>query len=344
MGDTKSLVAVATGQLGFQCTVNVAYPVLAYLVLLMQLIRTIESAPVEFLADGSVATIGVFDGLHLGHQKLLDHVIAEARESRLPSVVMSFEPTPREYFSPQNPPARLMRFSEKFQGLEDYGIDVFCCPNFDEDMRNASPEAFIEDILVTALQVKHLVIGDDFRFGKDRSGSLEHLQEAACAGKFELHHVPGVDSDGERVSSTAVRRALSSGNLQRAAVLLGKHYRMSGKVVEGNHLGRKLGFPTANVNPDRRQVALMGIFAARVVGLRSGPLDAVASLGTRPTVNGTEPLLEAHIFDFDEDIYGEHIHVDFIEKLRDEAKFSDLDALVEQMHRDAAAARRILKG
>lgn len=308
----------------------------------MQLIRTLENAPFEFLAEGSIATIGVFDGLHLGHQKLLDGVIAEAAASGLPSVVMSFEPTPREYFSPQNPPARLMRFGEKFQALEDYGIDVFYCPNFDDDIRNASPDSFIRNILVDTLNIRHLVIGDDFRFAKNRSGTMEHLTQAGAEYNFELHHIPGVDCDGERVSSTAVRRALSSGNLERAALLLGRHYRMSGKVVEGNHLGRKLGYPTANINPDRRQVALMGIFAARVVGLGAEPLDAVASLGTRPTVDGTKPLLEAHIFDFDEDIYGQHIHVDFVEKLRDEVKFADLDALVEQMHHDAAQARKIL--
>lgn len=308
----------------------------------MLLIRTTENAHFELLARGSVTTIGVFDGLHLGHQKLLDYVIAEAGTSGLPTVVMSFEPTPREYFSPQNPPARLMRFGEKFQALEDYGVDVFYCPNFDEEIRSASPESFIQEILVETLNVRHLVVGDDFRFANNRSGNIEHLRRAATEHNFEMHHIPGVDCDGERVSSTAVRRALSSGNLGRASTLLGRQYRMSGKVIEGNHLGRKLGFPTANINPDRRQVALMGIFAARVMGLENEPLDGVASLGTRPTVDGTKLLLEVHIFDFDEDIYGRHIHVDFVEKLRDEVKFADLDALVEQMHLDAAEARQIL--
>ncbi len=310
----------------------------------MELIRTGDGGSSDTLADGSVTTIGVFDGLHIGHQKLLDHVLAEARTSGLPSVVMSFEPTPHEYFSPQNPPARLMRFAEKFDALEAYGIDVFFCPSFDEKMRNASPDAFIREILIETLNIKHLVIGDDFRFAKNRSGNIGHLNAAAAEYGFKLHHIPGIDFEGERVSSTAVRRALSSGNLRRAAMLLGRHYRMSGEVVEGNHLGRKLGFPTANINPDRRQVAMMGIFAARVMGLDNEPLDGVASLGTRPTVDGTKPLLEVHIFDFDEDIYGRYIHVDFVEKLRDEAKFPHLDAMVEQMHRDAAQAREILKG
>lgn len=308
----------------------------------MRLFRKLDDAPSDLLRGGSVTTIGTYDGLHLGHQKLLDHAIAEAKSAGLPSVVMSFEPTPQEYFFPQNPPARLMRFGEKFEALEDYGIDLFYCPHFDDEMRNIEPEVFIQKILIELLNVRHMVIGDDFHFARNRSGSMEDLVSAGAAHEFDVWHIPSIDYDGERVSSTAVRRALAAGDLERASALLGKRYRMSGKVVEGNHLGRRLGFPTANVNPDRRQVALMGIYAARVFGLGSKPLDGVASLGTRPTVNGTKPLLEAHIFDFDEDIYGEHIHVEFVEKLRDEEKFADLDALIEQMHRDAANARAIL--
>ena len=308
----------------------------------MKLFRKMDDAPSDLLRDGSVTTIGTYDGLHLGHQKLLDHLIAEAKSSGLPSVVMSFEPTPQEYFFPQNPPARLMRFGEKFQALEDYGIDLFYCPHFDDRMRNIEPDAFIQEILSDLLNARHLVIGDDFHFAKNRSGSMDDLVRASSTHNFDLWHIPSIDHDGERVSSTAVRRALASGDLERAAALLGKRYRMSGKVVEGNHLGRRLGFPTANINPDRKQVALMGIYAARVYGLGDRILDGVAALGTRPTVDGTKPLLEAHIFDFDEDIYGEHLHVEFVEKLRDEEKFADLDALIEQMHIDAAQAREIL--
>lgn len=232
--------------------------------------------------------------------------------------------------------------SEKFEALEAYGIDLFYCPHFDKGIRNIDASTFIRQILVQLLNVRHLVIGDDFRFGRNRSGTIEDLMRASAALNFEVWHIPSIEYDGERVSSTAVRRALASGDLDHASALLGRHYRMSGKVIEGSHLGRRLGFPTANINPDRRQVALMGIFAARVMGLKGDPLDGVASLGTRPTIDGTKALLEVHIFDFDEDIYGEHIHVDFIEKLRDEEKFPDLDALTEQMHRDAAQAREIL--
>ncbi|MFQ6005897.1 MAG: bifunctional riboflavin kinase/FAD synthetase [Woeseia sp.] len=308
----------------------------------MKLFRKTDDAPFDLLQNGSVATIGTYDGLHLGHQKLLDHLIAESKSSGLPSVVMSFEPTPQEYFFPQNPPARLMRFGEKFQALEEYGIDLFYCPHFDEEMRNIEADDFIRRILVQILNVRHLVIGDDFHFARNRSGSMEDLVRASNALEFDIWHIPSIDHGGERVSSTAVRRALAAGDLDRASALLGKRYRMSGKVVEGNHLGRRLGFPTANINPDRRQVALMDIFAARVMGLGDETLDGVASLGTRPTVDGTKPLLEVHIFDFDEDIYDEHIHVEFVEKLRDEEKFADLDALTDQMHLDAAQAREIL--
>jgi len=235
-----------------------------------------------------------------------------------------------------------MRFGEKFQALEDYGIDLFYCPHFDNEMRNIEADDFIRKILVQLLNVRHLVIGDDFHFARNRRGTMNDLLRAAAALDFNVWHIPSIDHDGERVSSTAVRRALAAGDLERASVLLGQRYSMSGKVVEGNHLGRLLGFPTANINPDRQQVALVGIFAARVMGLGSEPLDGVASLGTRPTVDGTKLLLEVHIFDFDQDIYGEHIQVEFIEKLRDEEKFADLDSLIEEMHRDAAKAREIL--
>ncbi|NOX69778.1 MAG: bifunctional riboflavin kinase/FAD synthetase [Gammaproteobacteria bacterium] len=308
----------------------------------MQIIRSTNGTPVDRLAKGSIATIGVYDGLHLGHQKLLDRVLSEARDSGLPSLVMSFEPTPQEFFSPQNPPPRLMRFGEKCQALAEYGVDVYYCANFDAEMRSLTAEAFIQKVLLDSLKVRKLIVGESFHFGLNRSGNTELLEKAAEKLNFEVLRVPGVSYEGETVSSTAVRHALSSGDLQRAAELLGRPYRMSGEVVQGKHLGRKLGFPTANVNPDRLQVAFMGIFAARVSGLGPNVLDGVASLGTRPTVNGTKPLLEVHIFDFDEEIYGEEIQVDFIEKLRDEEKFDDLDALIEQMQKDATQARDIL--
>jgi riboflavin kinase/FMN adenylyltransferase len=209
-------------------------------------------------------------------------------------------------------------------------------------MRSIRADAFIRQLLIHAMNVRHLVIGDDFRFAAGRQGTVEHLRRAGKVLDFAVHQVPSVVVDGERVSSTAIRQALWNGDLGHARKLLGRHYSMSGKVIRGDNLGRQLGFPTANVNLRRRQSPVMGIFAARVRGLGREPLDAVASVGTRPTFGGTKPLLEVHIFDFDEAIYGQYIEVDFIARLRSEEKFDNARALVEQMHRDAALAREIL--
>ena len=308
----------------------------------MQVIRTFEGENLDVLSRGSIVTIGNFDGLHLGHRMLLDHVLENARKSELPAVVMCFEPTPQEFFAPQGPPARLMRFAEKCRALEEYGIDVFCCLDFDAELRGGSPDWFIQEILVKTLNVKHLIIGDQFRFGKDRAGNVDDLQSAGDEHDFQVSGITSLESDGTTVSSTLIRRALSSGNLSRAAELLGKNYSMSGEVIHGNHLGRRLGFPTANIDPDRIHVALMGIFAVRVTGLHDKELDAVASVGTRPTIGGKKMLLEVHIFDFDEDIYGQEIHVEFIEKIRDELNFPDVDALIEHMTKDVISARQIL--
>jgi len=308
----------------------------------MQVIRTFEGENLDVLSRGSIVTIGNFDGLHLGHRMLLDQVLERARESGLPAVVMCFEPTPQEFFAPQGPPARLMRFAEKRRALEEYGVDVFCCLDFDAELRGGSPDWFIQEILVKTLNVKHLIIGDQFRFGKDRAGNVDDLESAGDEHKFQVSGIANLESDGRTVSSTLIRRALSSGNLDRAAELLGKNYSMSGEVIHGNHLGRRLGFPTANIDPDRIHVALMGIFAVRVTGLGEDVLEGVASVGTRPTVGGTKMLLEVYIFDFDEDIYGRELQVEFVEKIREELNFPDIDALIENINNDVAIARTIL--
>jgi len=308
----------------------------------MHLVRSVKDFPFHLVADGSVATIGSFDGLHLGHQKLLNHVLDEARARNVPSIVMSFEPTPKEFFSQASPPARLMRFREKFEALAEFGVDIFYCPPFDEAMKNIAADTFIRKILVHAMNIEQLVIGDDFRFARDRMGNLGTLQSAGHALKFSVAEMSSVMSGDERVSSSTIRHLLWQGDLESAGRLLGRHYRMSGKVIEGSRLGRTLGYPTANVNLNRRQSAVMGIFAVRVSGATWGPLAAVASVGTRPTFDGTRPLLEVHIFDFDKDIYGDYIHVDFVARLRSEEKFSGANELIEQMHRDSAQARKIL--
>jgi riboflavin kinase/FMN adenylyltransferase len=308
----------------------------------MRLVRHIDDLPFDDLARGSVVTIGAYDGLHLGHEQLLARVKAAANEQGLPSVVMSFEPTPKEYFSSSKPPARLMRFREKYEALADHGIDIFYCPRFDARMRDIAADAFIRRILVHGLCARHVVIGDDFRFAAKREGRLEHLQRAGAALGYTVEQVASVIVNDVRVSSTAIREALWDGKVADATAFLGRPYRMSGKVVMGEKLGRTLGFPTANVDLRRKQSAVMGIFAVRVNGLDGAARDAVASVGTRPTFDGTKPLLEVHIFDFDEDIYGKYIHVDFIARLRSEEKYDDVDELVAQMHRDADNARSIL--
>lgn len=308
----------------------------------MLLARHIQSFPFDRVANGSVATIGSFDGLHRGHRALLKHVLAESKRLGVPSIVMSFEPTPKEFFLAECPPARLMRFREKYEALAAVGVDIFFCPRFDVAMKNIAADTFIRQILVHTFNVRYLVIGDDFRFAQDREGHLATLERAGKAIGFSVAQVSSVVEVDERVSSSVIRDALWTGDLDKASTLLGRHYRMSGKVIEGERLGRKLGYPTANVNLNRRQSAVMGIFAVRVSGESWGPLDAVASVGTRPTFGGEKPLLEVHIFDFDRDIYGAYIHVDFIARLRSEEKFDDADALVDQMHRDSEKARKIL--
>ena len=308
----------------------------------MKLVRTTRSFPHALVEDGSVVTIGSFDGVHLGHRQLLDHVLDKAREHRLPSVVMSFEPTPKEFFAGNKPPARLMKFREKFEALAALGVDVFYCPRFDEDMRNIDAASFIRRLLAHTLNANHLIVGDDFRFARGREGGIEHLERAGAALGLTLRQVESVIVENERVSSTAIRDALSRGDLDKAAGFLGRPYRMSGRVVHGQTLGRRLGYPTANVNLQRRKSAVMGIFAVRVHGLGEQARDAVASVGTRPTFAGVAPLLEVHLFDFDEDIYGRYIHVDFVKKLRSEEKFADADELIAQMHIDSQQARDAL--
>jgi riboflavin kinase/FMN adenylyltransferase len=260
----------------------------------------------------------------------------------LPAVVFSFEPTPGEYFSRGTPPARLTRFREKFEALEQLGLDWLCCPPFDADMEALGPDEFIERLLVESLGVRYLVVGDDFRFAKNRTGSIDNLRDGGKRLGFSVEQVPSVLEDGRRVSSTRIRGLLADGQLDRAKKLLGRYYRMTGRVVDGQKLGKQLGFPTANVNLSRAASPVGGIFAVRVDGLGAGLLNGVASVGTRPTVDGIEPVLEVHIFDFDRDIYGAYIQVEFIAKLREEVRFPDLKSLTAQMHIDAAQAREIL--
>ncbi len=307
----------------------------------MQLYRTLEALRRPGSAAPRVVTIGVFDGLHVGHRAILERTQREAAAARCRTLVFTFEPTPKEFFSPTNPPPRLTRFRERFELLSEFGIDDLFCPSFGL-VRSLAPERFIETLLVGALDARHVVIGDDFRFGANRQGTLADLRAAGARHGFAVSEVAPVFWQGVRVSSTAIRQALKLGDLEGARGMLGRDYSISGRVVRGLGLGRKLGFPTANVNLKRLQAPIDGIFAARVTGLGSRALAGVASVGTRPTIGGREPLLEVLIFDFDGDIYGEYITVHFVKRLREERHFADLPAMQRQMHVDVAAARAVL--
>ena len=309
----------------------------------MRLVRHTCDIPHALLDGGSVVTVGAYDGLHLGHQRLLDRVRDEAKARGLPSVVMSFEPTPKEFFAVGKPPARLMQFREKFEALADRGVDLFFCPRFDAQMRDISAADFIRRLLVHALHVRHLVVGDDFRFARRREGTMSHLHDAGAALGFDTEQVDSVSVAGTRVSSTAIREALAAGDDELAAALLGRPYRMSGRVIPGEQLGRTLGYPTANVDMRRLTSPVMGIYAVRVHGLREHAIDGVASVGTRPTFGGGRPLLEVHLFNFSESIYGRRIDVEFVKRLREEQKFDSADALVAQMDIDAQNARDVLE-
>lgn len=306
----------------------------------MELVRGLYN--VRARHRGCVLTIGAFDGMHLGHQEMLRVLREHAREQGLPAVVLSFEPTPREFFARGTPPARLSRFREKVAALSSNGIDRFVCLRFNDAMRTMTRARFVDDVLVSALGTRHIVVGHDFRFARDNDGSVATLQTYGPKNGFGVTEVPKYEIDGERVSSSLIRIALANGDLQRARKFLGRPYRMTGKVIHGAKLGRTLGFPTANLRLHRRTTPVAGVFAVRVSGDGLDRAPGVASLGTRPAVNGTELLLEAHIFDFSADLYRQYLHVDFIERLRDEQWFPSVDDLVAQMHNDACRAREIL--
>ena len=307
----------------------------------MRLYRTFASLRRSATTRPRAVAIGVFDGLHIGHQAILHGARSAADELAGSSLVLTFEPTPKEFFSPTTAPPRLTRFRERFELLESFGIDELFCAKFGA-VRDLTPRAFIDELLIAQLGARHVVVGDDFRFGADRSGTVAELRAHGARDGLAVTEVPPVFFKGERVSSTAIREALKAGDLTTARDMLGRDYSISGRVVRGLGLGRKLGFPTANVDLKRIQAPIDGIFAARVTGLGRAPLDGVASVGTRPTVGGGTPLLEVLIFDFDRDIYGRYITVHFVKRLREERHFPDLELLKQQMHVDVEAARAAL--
>ena len=289
-------------------------------------------------ADVPVAlTIGNFDGVHRGHQAMLSRLVEAADDLALPPAVLVFDPPPREFFARDTAPPRLSSLRQKIEVFSAHGVARTYVARFDRRLASLAPETFIDDVLVRRLGARWLLVGEDFRFGKGRAGDLATLRGSART--FSVEEMRTVAIDGERASSTAVRMALSAGNLAHANALLGRSFLISGRVAHGTKLGRDLGFPTANIRLTRKP-PLAGVFAVRVHGLSAAPQAGVASVGVRPTVSTSGvPLLEVFIFEFNETIYGRRVGVEFLHKLRDEERYADLDALTHQIRTDVAQAR-----
>ncbi len=305
-----------------------------------KLFRDAEGGPLS--PQGSVVCIGAFDGLHLGHRALVGRAVARARDLGLPAVALSFEPLPREFFAKDAKPPRLMLPRAKLEGLYALGCDSVGLLRFDAKLAAMSAEDFVRDVLVKRLSAREVWVGPEFRFGKGRTGDIALLKSMGAELGFTAHEIEPVQLDGERVSSTRIRAALTVGDFEAATRLLGRPYAIGGHVVRGQQLGRTLGYPTANLRYGGKTPALRGIYATWVHGVTDAPWPSVSSFGTRPTVFGIDPLLEAHLFDFEGDLYGRRIEVEFVARLRDEEKFPDLPSLVAQIQRDDEQARAIL--
>jgi riboflavin kinase/FMN adenylyltransferase len=291
---------------------------------------------------GRAVAIGNFDGVHLGHQAILAVLQQRGRESRIPAAVVCFEPQPKEYFAPASAPARLMRLRDKAERLTEAGVDELRVLRFDAALAGLEARDFIERVLVGALRARQVVIGEGFRFGHGRSGDVELLRREGRACGFAVDTVAPRVASGRPVSSTRVREAVAAGRFEEARALLGSDFRISGRVIAGAKLGRRLGFRTANMRLHRRVSPVAGIHAVRVTGAGLVRHPGVASVGTRPTVGGTEWLLETHLFDFEGELYRERLDVDFVARLRDEIRFPDLESMTAQMREDARLARRLL--
>ncbi len=307
---------------------------------------------------GCVATIGNFDGVHLGHRTVFQRLLLRGRELKLPATVITFEPQPMEYFQPDAAPARLTRLREKLAAIHADGIDCVMLLEFGPRLAAMPADTFIEQLLVQGLGVRYLLVGDDFRFGRNRRGDFALLAAAGRHGGFQVENLHTITHGEERISSTRVREALDRGDLEQARHLLGRPYSMRGRVAHGDKRGRSIGFPTANIPLHRRLSPLCGVYAVSVRDLDGGRLPAsrpadwgkgwamrwpaVANVGHRPTVNGQDLRLEVHLFDFDGELYGTHLEVEFRLKLRPEQRFESFDALKAQIGRDAAAAREYL--
>lgn len=307
----------------------------------MRVIRGLHNLRPEH--RGCVATIGTFDGVHLGHQVVFRHLLRYGAELGLPATVITFEPQPQEYFAPRAAPARLTRLREKLQALRDTGIEQVVVLEFGPKLAAMEAREFVRELLVEGLAVRMLMVGDDFRFGRGRAGDYQLLEVMGLRYGFVVRNLNTFTQGHLRVSSTRIRDALTGGDLRRAETLLGRPYSICGRVAHGSERGRQIGFPTANLNLHRRSSPLRGVFAVQVQGLGETPRPGVANVGTRPTLSGdSRYLLEVHLFDFAEQIYGAHLQVAFRHRLRDERRFPSFDALRQQIAQDVSQARALL--
>lgn len=289
--------------------------------------------------QGGVLTIGNFDGVHRGHQQLVAKVVAEAKAQGVSSTVMTFEPHPFEFFAREHLTIpRITRLREKFRALASLGVDNVLILPFKQQVADITASDFVS-MLVRDIRPQHMIVGDDFHFGKKRQGNIELLATMGADAGFTVVAMPTYLVDGERVSSTRVRQALLDGDQKLANHLLGRPYTMMGRIQQGDQLGRELGFPTANIFVHRRLPAVSGIYAVYMRGVGETPLPGVAYVGMRPTVDGTRALLEVHLLDFNQDIYGRYVEVDFVEKIRNDERFDSLDLLREQIGKDVQAGR-----
>lgn len=306
----------------------------------MQLTRGIHNMHINGARNqrGCVLTIGNFDGVHLGHQQVISALVAKAKSLNCEAAVLVFEPQPQELFSPETAPARLCRLRDKYILLKNLGVERLICINFNKKFANLSAQSFIEDLLVKRLQVQHLIVGDDFHFGKSRQGNFELLKNAGQKFGFSVTDTESYRLAHCRISSTEIRRSLESDDLATATQMLGRPYSIMGKVFHGDKRGRQMGFPTANIRLKRRVSPVSGVYAVKV-NCEYGAFFGVANIGSRPTVAGIRQQLEVHIFDFNKNIYGTTIEVVLLKKLRNEQKFVSLDALTEQIAIDTEQAR-----
>jgi riboflavin kinase/FMN adenylyltransferase len=307
----------------------------------MKLIRGLYNLTRPLAA--SAVTIGNFDGVHRGHQQVINQLQRVAEAASLPTVVIIFEPQPIEYFAPDKAPKRLARFREKIAYLKAQQIDYLLCLRFNQELASQSAEDFVLQILIDGLNTKHLVIGDDFHFGKNRQGNFQFLQQHSERFGFIVDETETLIIDGERVSSTRVRQCIQQDNFDKAAELLGRPYSLSGRIGHGKKLGRKLGYPTINIKMGDETLIVKGIFAVIVKGIDNRVLRGVASIGTRPTVNGVDTILEVYILDFDQDVYGYSVVVEFLHKIRDEEKFDSLAELTTWIAQDTEKAKAFFK-